>query len=989
MFAEVVVHTPMARRLTDTPSPEPAAPAAPEQPFPAAPPAGTESGETASGALEGLTFHYAVPAHLHGTLQPGHLVWVPFGRQQLQGVVLALAVQPPPGVDPRPIDGLVMPEPVCTPAQLELATWLSHRYLAPILDCLLLMLPPGLAQAAEPVLALTPLAQQALAEAVDAAAGTAEPHQMAFGSADFAEALPPDVHFPQFPDLKPAQHALLDLLHRRGQVRESDLRRRAPALARRSVWQPLLDQGLIARQRQVVQPPPRPKAVRQVTLLADQATIDRVLPTLGRPSKQAGLLAWLAAHPGPSPLVAEACAAVGCTMAPLRSLARRSWITIDRQQRVALALPPGEIPARLIQLRRGEKYQRALAALAAAPGPVGLGWLAAEANVDLPTLRTLAAAGLVSLDTAEVWRDPLAGQEFVADQPPALTPDQAAVWQTITEAMDPGLPSAAFLLHGVTGSGKTEIYLRAIAATLAAGRQALVLVPEIALTPQTVRRFAARFGGRVTVYHSGLSAGERYDVWRLARGGDPRASVVVGTRSALFLPLPRLGLVVLDEEHDPSYKEAQRSPRYHARDAALHLARLAPATVVLGSATPALETTYAAELGQIRRLHLPRRIMGHARAIAEQQERLHLPHTVYHPLPVAPDALYTDLPRVQVVDLRQELRAGNRSVLSRSLQEALTGTLASGQQAILFLNRRGTATFVICRDCGHVLTCAHCDVPLTYHLPVGGGEAHPTLVCHHCGRRQPSPERCPECASRRIRYLGTGTEKIAELVQSLWPAARVLRWDRDVTGRKGSHDAILSRFVQREADVMVGTQMIAKGLDLPMVTLVGVISADVGLYLPDFRAAERSFQLLTQVAGRAGRSLLGGRVIVQSYRPEHYVIQAARRHDYLDFYRQELGFRRELGYPPFRRLAKLVFLHAKEDHARAAAEALGRGLRVLIHQHDLGDVDLIGPAPCFFGRESGKYRWQIVVRAPDPAALLRLATIPPGWRIDVDPATVL
>jgi primosomal protein N' (replication factor Y) len=339
--------------------------------------------------------------------------------------------------------------------------------------------------------------------------------------------------------------------------------------------------------------------------------------------------------------------------------------------------------------------------------------------------------------------------------------------------------------------------------------------------------------------------------------------------------------------------------------------------------------------------------------------------------------------------LRQELKAGNRSILSRDLQQALSRVLAAGQQAILFLNRRGTATFVMCRDCGHVLTCEHCDVPLTYHVQAGTSQAHPLLVCHHCSRRQPSPERCPECHSRRIRYLGTGTEKIAELVQTLWPAARVLRWDRDVTGPKGSHDAILTRFVERKADVMVGTQMIAKGLDLPMVTLVGVISADVGLYLPDFRAAERSFQLLTQVAGRAGRSLLGGRVIIQSYRPEHYVIQAARRHDYFDFYRQELGFRRELGYPPFRRLAKLVFVHGNQGRAQAEAEALGRGLRFLIHQHNLANVDLIGPAPCFFGRESGKYRWQIVVRAPDPAAFLRNASIPQGWRIDVDPVSVL
>jgi primosomal protein N' (replication factor Y) len=436
----------------------------------------------------------------------------------------------------------------------------------------------------------------------------------------------------------------------------------------------------------------------------------------------------------------------------------------------------------------------------------------------------------------------------------------------------------------------------------------------------------------------------------------------------------------------------------------------------LGSATPALETYYASQIGQLQLLTLPRRIMGHAKVIAEQQARLHLRQTVYQPvrdssLQVAAEARYADLPKVQVIDLRQELRAGNRSMFSRALHQAMDEALAAGQQAILFLNRRGAATFIMCRDCGHVLTCEHCDVPLTYHETGAGGqkvrgpegqrdnrsaaretttgEERGLVMCHHCGRRAAQPERCPECQSRRIRYLGAGTEKIGELVQTLWPAARVVRWDRDVTGHKGSHDAILAQFVNRQANVMVGTQMIAKGLDLPMVTLVGVISADVGLYLPDFRAAERSFQLLTQVAGRAGRSLLGGRVIIQSYRPEHYAIQASRLHDYQDFYRQEISFRRQLGYPPFRRLARMIYLHGDREHARAEAGAMARGLRLLIRERGLSGVDLIGPAPCFFGREGGNYRWQILVRAADPALLLRSLDIPQGWRVDVDPVSVL
>ena len=1012
----------MARRLPGGPRPIP--PAGIPQTGPNVISAGSED------APLGVTFHYSVPAHLAGVLQPGHLVWAPFGREELHGVVLALLDAAPEGVRTRALLDLVLPEPVLTPAQLDLARWLSRRTLAPILDCLLLMLPAGLAQKAEPVLALTEQGRRVLGEGKERKEGkegeeenweVAE--QMSFGAADFVEALHDGPYFAQLPGLKTEQHALLAYLLAHEPAPERVLARLEGDLSRRNLVDPLIERGLVTRQRRIVEPPLKPKTGKQVALAANQETIDRVLPTLGRQSKQADVLAWLDAHRDPAPTVAATCEAAGCTAAPVRSLAQRGWLRIEADKTVALLLPPEQARERLIELRGGEKYRRVLEALAGEAGPVWVGWLYAETGADLATLRDLAAAGLLSLGEAEIWRDPLAGKAFVADAPPALTEDQARVWAEIEQGMtlqvtggrrqaapdespasDNRLaatdhPSPAYLLHGVTGSGKTEIYLRAIQATLDAGRQAIALVPEIALTPQTVRRFAARFGQAVTVYHSELSPGERYDVWRKARAG--QVQVVVGARSALFLPLPDLGLIVLDEEHDPSYKESQRSPRYHARDAALHLAGLLGATLLLGSATPALESFYAAQLGQIKLLELPRRIMGHAKAIAEQQKQLHLRQTVYRPVDALhPETRYAELPPVQVVDLRQELRAGNRSMFSRALQEALGQVLSARQQAILFLNRRGTATFVICRDCGHVLNCEHCDVPLTYHEGQARSEAGHSnmaaqgarsgvLVCHHCGRRAVQPDQCPECASRRIRYLGAGTEKIAEQVSALWPQARVVRWDRDVTGRKGSHDAILEQFSSRQADVMVGTQMIAKGLDLPLVTLVGVINADVGLYLPDFRAAERSFQLLTQVAGRAGRSLLGGQVIVQSYRPEHYAIQAARRHDYLDFSRQELGFRRSLGYPPFRRLARLIFVHKDRERAKAEAEALARGLRFAIHERGASSVDLIGPAPCFFGREQGKYRWHVIVRAPDPAAFLRTFDIPAGWRLDVDPVSLL
>lgn len=962
LFAEVVVHTPLARRPVDAPA-----------------------DDAPNTAPVGATYHYRVPDALQGGVQPGHLVWVPFGREELHGVVLALADQPPEGVRPRALRDLVLADPVLTAAQLDLARWLSQQYLAPILDCVLLMLPAGLAQKAEPVLALTEQAQQVLAGNA-AAPPERIPQQMSFVADDFDAALHAGPYFPQLPDLKPEQHQVLAYLHVHGATPERVLARLEGDLSRRSLLDPLLTRGLISRQRRILEAAaPRAKMGKQVALAANAETIERVLPTLGRQSKQADVLAWLAQSHAALPTVAAISAAVGCTASPITSLARRGWVSIDADKRVTL-LEPEQTRARLLELRGGEKYQRVLEALGGEAEPVWVSWLYAETDTDLATLRELAAAGLISLDDAEMWRDPLAGKSFVPDKPPALTEDQARVWGEVAR----GLASqsrAVYLLHGVTGSGKTEIYLRAIEQTLAADQQAVVLVPEIALTPQTVRRFAARFGERVTVYHSGLSPGERYDVWRKARTG--QVQVVVGARSALFLPLPRLGLIVLDEEHDPSYKESQRAPRYHARDAARQLARVTGATLLLGSATPALETYYAAQLGELHLLEMPRRIMGHARAIAEQQKHLHLRQTVYRPVDALhQEARFADMPPVQVVDLRQELRAGNRSMFSRALQAGLDAVLAAQQQAILFLNRRGTATFIICRDCGHVLTCEHCDIPLTYHESSTQPDAG-VIICHHCGRRAGMPEHCPQCDSRRIRYLGAGTEKVAELVSSLWPQARVLRWDRDVTGRKDSHDAILEQFASRQADIMVGTQMIAKGLDLPLVTLVGVINADVGLYLPDFRSAERSFQLLTQVAGRAGRSLLGGQVIIQSYKPEHYVIQAARRHDYLDFARQELGTRRELGYPPYRRLARLLFLHSDRERVKAEAEALARGLRFAIHERGLTGVDLIGPVPCFFGREQGKYRWHIIVRAPDPVAFLRTVALPAGWRVDVDPVSLL
>ena len=619
---------------------------------------------------------------------------------------------------------------------------------------------------------------------------------------------------------------------------------------------------------------------------------------------------------------------------------------------------------------------------AALPITLAVSTVCQRVGVTRCVIDRLIARGLLVLAEREVRRDPLAGREFVTTEPPKFTLDQEIAWQRIREALR-SARSQAFLLHGVTGSGKTEIYLRALARVLREGGQGIVLVPEIALTPQTIRRFAARFPGRLAILHSRLSAGERYDEWRRIREG--LADVVVGPQSAIFAPLPRLRLIVVDEEHEWSYKR-QEMPRYHTRDVAVRLGELAGAVVILGSATPDVTSYHRAERGEYALLELPQRIMGHQRSIEQQRKRFHITDSTERVQALGPgydDARFMELPPVEVVDLRAELRAGNRSAFSRALKQAMEVALAAGEQVILFLNRRGAATFVMCRDCGYVVKCVGCDVPLTYHM---NGDV---LLCHRCSFECAAPRECPDCASKRIKFFGIGTQKVEQMVRELFPRARVLRWDRDVTGSKGAHEQILTKFVNREADVLIGTQMIAKGLDLPLVTLVGVVTADTALRLPDFRSSERTFQLLTQVAGRAGRSILGGKVIVQTYAPQHFCIQAASRHDYAAFYEQELEFRRQQGYPPFQRLVTLLFAHRSAQTSKEQAERMRRVLSTAMSRLGVRNVDMMGPVPCFFARIRGRYRWQIVLRGPDPTALLREVDLPLGWRVNVDPISLL
>ncbi|MHB8113080.1 MAG: replication restart helicase PriA [Bellilinea sp.] len=651
---------------------------------------------------------------------------------------------------------------------------------------------------------------------------------------------------------------------------------------------------------------------------------------------------------------------------------------------VGLACPPEGIEPKLSQIGRAgtPAYQRRKAMLdflVREPWLVEAAWVYAASGGNLADLRRLEELGLVVLSESEVWRDPLAQVEAPLQTPPELTQGQAQVWSQLQAALrsqNNGIWKP-YLLHGVTGSGKTEIYLRAVQEVLLQGKQALVLVPEIALTPQTVRRFLGRFPGMVGLVHSQLSVGERYDTWRRARAG--KLQVIVGPRSALFTPFPNLGLIVLDEFHDSSYYQSEPAPAYSAVQAALTYGRLTRSTVLLGSATPSVEWMYTAQEKNWPVLALPERIMAHRQTVAAQLTRQ---SQKSNPDETGSEGSFLPLPPVKIVDMRQELKAGNRSMFSRALQDALIQTLDAGQQAILFLNRLGSATYVFCRDCGHTLRCPRCDRALTLHSDAA------MLVCHTCGYRRKKPERCPNCGSTQIRDYGTGTERVEQEVLKTFPQARTLRWDSETTRQKGSHDLVLSHFVSHRADILIGTQMLAKGLDLPLVTLVGVILAEVGLYLDDFRAPERTFQLLTQVAGRAGRSPLGGQVVLQTYQPEQYAIQMAAGHDYAGFYRRELNSRREIGYPPFTRLVRLEYRHAEAQKAQAAAQRMAVQLEDWLREGGYSSTELIGPAPSFFAKQNGLYRWQIVLRGPDPAAALRGRNLG-DWRVEVDPQSLL
>ncbi|MBM7095821.1 primosomal protein N' [Bacillus sp. H-16] len=550
--------------------------------------------------------------------------------------------------------------------------------------------------------------------------------------------------------------------------------------------------------------------------------------------------------------------------------------------------------------------------------PIAVARLLEKTNVSSGTVKSLVSKGFLTQFEVEEYRDPYEGRDFGVSKALPLMDQQKTALEAITPTVKEDRHET-FLVHGITGSGKTEVYLQAIDYALKKGREAIVLVPEISLTPQMVHRFKERFGSEVAVLHSALSKGEKYDEWRKIR--DKEVTVAVGARSAIFAPFENLGMIIIDEEHESSYKQ-EEAPRYHARDVAIERGKTYGCPVILGSATPSMESFARAKKGVYNLITMDRRVND------------------------------VKLPHVDIVDMRDELKSGNRSMFSVKLLDAMKDRLEKQEQIVLFLNRRGYSTFVLCRDCGYVAECPHCDISLTYH------RSNQTCQCHYCGYQVTKPNRCPECESDHIRFFGSGTQKVEEELKKVLPEAKVIRMDVDTTRRKGSHEKLLTAFEKGGGDILLGTQMIAKGLDFPNITLVGVLTADTMLHIPDFRASEKTFQLLTQVSGRAGRHKKPGEVVVQSYTPEHFSIQLVKEHDYLSFFNREMYFRKQGEYPPY---FFVTLINVSATELTKVVSVTGKIADYL--RSSLSETTIIhGPATSAIPRIKDRYRYQCMIK---------------------------
>ena len=859
------------------------------------------------------TFTYGIPSRF--TVQPGQLVWVPFGSQTLQGIVVALSAAKP-DFPTRDILQPVEPAPLLGPEQLQLGQWFSRYYRSPLFAALSLMLPPGFeAHVRSRLFSVAPVSSENSPVPVS-----------------------PDNPAPVRPELVEGREgtaAALETLNDKGRMSQADF---VKLLGRRGVRElnRLVEWGAVRREVTIPRPVVAPKY--EGYLIPAQRNEDE---TPGLTVRQQALLDAVRQPPGHLSL-SEANREFGRRTVEVlweKGLVAQDW------WRTSGGPPP--IPE-----------------LGSADGPERLNLTTEQRRA----LSEITAALDASFDKLRMNGDRLRmNGDGLRMNGRAGTPGPASP-----------LSSRSFLLHGVTGSGKTEVYLRAIDHAVRLGRRAVFLVPEIALTPQTLERVNAWFAGRVALLHSQQTPRQKFDQWWDIRGG--RFDVVVGPRSALFAPVDNLGLIVIDEEHEWTYKQEESPPLYHARAAALELARSAGAVVVLGSATPSVESYYYASRGRLRLLELPHRVAGGA-----PSAETFPPHP--DPLPQGEGIIGDSRPspslaQVEVCDMRRELREGNRHIFSRALSAGLRECLASGSQAILFLNRRGSSSIVQCRDCGYVAACRRCTTSLTYHA------APARLLCHQCNYSRRPLTQCPECRGHRIRQLGLGTERVVSEVRELFPGVSVDRLDSDSARSAGAAEEAVARLASGETQVLVGTQMVAKGLDIPNVVLVGVVLADIGLHIPDFRTGERVFSLLCQVAGRAGRGDAPGRVFIQTYDPEHYAVRAGANQDYQEMYQQEIESRRRLGYPPFNQLAHIVYQNSDADACQRQATAIADELKRRAAAQGRTDIEVNGPAPGLPPRLRGRHRWRLLLRGRGLAEFLEGVDFPAGCTVDIDPAHV-
>lgn len=801
-------------------------------------------------AKSGL-FDYSIPEELSGKILPGQMVVVPFNRRIYQGVVWQTSVTPEVQ-KLLPIQSVVDSEPVLTPAQLQLAAKISERSLAPIHECVNLLLTDKIRKISKPF------------------------YRLLKNNIPYQTTLPGTLKTDTTRDMLAALFN-----EHRGMLEESDLDKAFG----NHIWinriETLIGMGIVERGYSLERSGPAPKIVPTAALCPNLPEIDGM------------------------------------------SFSRTA--SVDNRRRTAL------------------KY------LTAHGQEVFLSELKSETGIKREDLIYLEKRGWITLQNREVWRDHQHYMQENPEKPLDLTDEQTAAYQCIIQGLHNSNEAKPVLLHGVTGSGKTEIYLRAAAEAIRMGKQVLMLVPEIALTPQILARFERRFPGQTGVYHSALNAGERYDTWRRGRSGEFK--VIVGPRSALAVPLPHLGLIIVDECHEDAYYQTNERPFFSALRAAADYAEITGSQLVLGSATPTTAQMFKAQRSRWHIATLKKRATG-----------------------VCP-------PRVLLADMRAELKNGNSEIFSRALVREIGQTLEMGKQSILFLNRRGTASYTFCHSCGKTFECPNCEIPYTWHA------SRKRLECHYCGSVMELPEECPDCGSSEIRQFGAGVELVENLIAEKFPNARVLRLDADTTEGVGNHEKILTSFAQHQADILVGTQMVAKGLDFPDVRLVGILLADVGANFHDYRVDEHTFQMLTQVAGRAGRASEQGLAILQTFQPERYSIRAAVSGDYNRFYENDLTYRRMLGYPPFSRMIRLELRDPDPESAKQRAYELAEILHAKIREKKL-KLKLIGPAPCFFPKLNGKYRWHVIIRGADPVRLVHELDLS-GIRIEVDPPSLL